>query len=161
MEVCLAKRILILAGGGGHTGYAYALAQNLYGRASITFLAPEEDLLSQKRLSRFSEVYLVIRPRGPKTPHHEFIYRLIKAFPENSKYISSKCNVVVSTGNNFCIPPSILAWLRDIPVVNIESSVRFVKPSKTASLLPANIQINGPAVGGTKKILKRGRVLDP
>ena len=41
----MAKRILILAGGGGHTGYAYALAQNLYGRASITFLAPEEDLL--------------------------------------------------------------------------------------------------------------------
>lgn len=131
----LVKDVLILAGGGGHTGYGYTLAQNLYGRANLTFLAPEGDSLSQKRLSRFGDVYPLIKPKGPKTPHHEFIPRLIKAFPEASKYVSGDFDVVVSTGSNFCIPPAILAWLRGIPVVNIESSVRFVKPSKTAFLL--------------------------
>jgi len=150
-----------MAGGGGHTGYAYALAQNLYGRASITFLAPEEDLLSQRRLSRFGEVYTLIRPRGPKTSYREFIPRLIRAFPEASKYVSGDYDVIVSTGNNFCVPPSILAWLRGIPVVNIESSVRFIKPSKTASILQPIATLTALQWDEQKKILRRGMVVGP
>jgi len=131
----LTKNVLILAGGGGHTGYGYALAQNLYGRATLTFLVPKGDLLSQRRLSKFGNVYSLIKPRGSKTSHHEFILRLIKAFLEASKYISDYYDVVVSTGSNFCIPPAVLAWLKGIPIINIESSVRFTKPSRTAFLL--------------------------
>lgn len=37
----MAKNVLILAGGGGHTGYGYALAQRLYGKANLHFLVPE------------------------------------------------------------------------------------------------------------------------
>ena len=157
----MVKKILILAGGGGHTGYGYSLAQNLYGRAILHFLAPEGDLLSQKRLSRFGKVYPLIKPRGPKTPHHEFIPRLIKAFPEASKYISSDYDVVVSTGSNFCIPPAILAWLRGIPIVNIESSVRFVKPSKTAFLLQPISALTVLQWEEQKEILKKGVVVGP
>jgi len=157
----LAKKILILAGGGGHTGYAYALAQNLYGRANLSFLVPKGDLLSQKRLSRFGEVHLAIKPRGPKTPHHEFIPRLIKAFPDSLKNISSEYDVIVSTGSNFCVPPSIIAWLKGIPVVNIESSVRFIKPSKTAFLLQPIAALTALQWEEQKKILKKGRVVGP
>jgi len=157
----LVKKILILAGGGGHTGYGYSLAQNLYGRAILHFLVPEGDLLSQRRLSRFGKVYPLIKPRGPKTPHHEFIPRLIKAFPEASKYISSDYDVVVSTGSNFCIPPAILAWLRGIPIVNIESSVRFVKPSKTAFLLQPISALTVLQWEEQKEILKKGVVVGP
>jgi len=156
----VAKNVLILAGGGGHTGYGYALAQNLYGRANLTFLAPEGDTLSHKRLSKFGEVYPLIKPRGPKTPHHEFIPRLIRAFPEASKHISGDYDVVVSTGSNFCIPPSILAWLRGIPVVNIESSVRFIKPSKTAFLLQPISALTALQWEEQKNIL-RGVVVGP
>ncbi|MEM1557829.1 MAG: glycosyltransferase [Thermoproteota archaeon] len=156
----MAKNLLILAGGGGHTGYAYALAQNLYGRATLRFLVPKEDLLSQMRLRKFGEVYPLIKPRGPKTPYHEFIPRLIKAFPEASKYISNEYDVVVSTGNNFCVPPAILAWLKGIPLVNIESSVRFIKPSKTAFLLQPISKLTVLQWEEQKKIL-RGVVVGP
>lgn len=158
----MAKKVLILAGGGGHTGYAYALAQNLYGKANLHFLAPEDDTLSQKRLSRFGEIYPLIRPRGPKTPHHEFILRLIRAFSRASKYISfNDYDIVVSTGNNFCVPPSILAWLKGIPVINIESSVRFTKPSKTAFLLQPISKLTALQWKEQKKILRRGTLVGP
>ena len=156
----MAKKILILAGGGGHTGYGYALAQNLYGKATLHFLAPEGDVLSEKRLSKFGTVNFLIKPRGPKTPHYEFIPRLIKAFPEASKYVSDDYDVVVSTGCNFCIPPAFFAWLKGIPIVNIESSVRFTKPSKTALILQPISTITALQWEEQKRILK-GTVVGP
>ena len=44
-------------------------------------------------------------------------------------------DVVVSTGSNFCVPPALVAWMSGVLVVNIESLVRFTKPSKTARVL--------------------------
>jgi UDP-N-acetylglucosamine--N-acetylmuramyl-(pentapeptide) pyrophosphoryl-undecaprenol N-acetylglucosamine transferase len=126
---------LILAGGGGHTGYAYALAQALHEKAPLSFLAPEGDTLSERRLSKFGEVKFLIKPRGPTTPTHEFAARLAKAFVDSLGQVSREFKVVVSTGSNFCIPPAIIAWAKGIPVVNIESSVRFSKASKTARIL--------------------------
>ncbi len=129
------KRVLILAAGGGHTGYGYALAQALHTKASLSFLVPEGDLLSKKRLSRFGRVNSLLLPRGPKTPAHEFVVGLAKAFLNSVGLHLQNFDIVVSTGSNFCIWPAFFAWMRGLPVVNIESSVRFVKPSKTARLL--------------------------
>lgn len=56
--------ILILAGGGGHTGYAYALAQALLDKAFLSFIVPEDDTLSQKKLGRFDRVDTLIKARG-------------------------------------------------------------------------------------------------
>jgi len=128
-------RVLILAGGGGHTGYAYALAQALHKRVPLSFLAPEGDTLSEGRLSKFGEVKFLIKARDPITPTHEFGPRFAKAFVDSIRQVSREFDVVVSTGSNFCIPPAIIAWARGIPVINIESSVRFSSPSKTARLL--------------------------
>jgi len=130
------SRVLILAGGGGHTGYAYALAQALHERgAPLSFLAPEGDALSERKLRKFGEVRFLIKPRGPTTPMHEFAPRLAKAFMDSIGKISRRFDVVVSTGSNFCIPPAIIAWVEGVPMVNIESSVRFSSASKTARLL--------------------------
>jgi len=128
-------RVLILAGGGGHTGYAYALAQALHGKVSLSFLAPEGDVLSEKRLSEFGKVDFLIKPRGPKTPLHIFAVGLVKAFIESVGQPFHKFDAVVSTGGNFCVFPAIMAWMRGVPVVNIESEVRFTKPSRTACIL--------------------------
>jgi len=127
--------ILILAGGGGHTGYSYALAQALFGRANLSFIVPEDDFLSYRKLSRFGKVDTLIKARGPKTPTHEFAPRLAKSFAESLGKITRRFNVVVSSGSNFCIPPATIAWFRGIPIVNIESSVRFSRASRTAILL--------------------------
>lgn len=131
----MSKKVLILAGGGGHTGYGYALAQRLYGKALLHFLVPEGDRLSQERLSKFGTVDSLIKPREVKTPMLEFAPKLARSFVESFNKISSECSIVVSTGSNFCIPPAFFAWLKRIPLVNIESSVRFTRASRTARIL--------------------------
>ena len=76
----LLSEVLILAGGGGHTGYSCALAQALYGKVSLSFLVPEGDYLSEKRLARFGKVNFLVKPRGPKTNTYKFTFRLTKSF---------------------------------------------------------------------------------
>ncbi len=155
------KNVLILAGGGGHTGYGYALAQRLYGRANLHFLVPKGDTLSEERLSKFGTVEFLLKPRGAKTPTKEFIPKLAKAFVEAFKKISNEFDAVVSTGSNFCIPPSFFAWMKGIPLINIESSVRFTKASKTALLLQPFSAITALHWEEQKKILKKGVVVGP
>lgn len=129
------KNVLILAAGGGHTGYAYALAEELYKKASLCFLVPRGDSLSSKRLSKFGRVRFLLKAREPKTPNHIFAFRLVKAFFDSCKQDFRQFDAVVSAGSNFSVPPSLMAWIRGVPIVNIESPVRFVKPSTSARLL--------------------------
>lgn len=155
------KQVLILAAGGGHTGYAYALAEALYSKVSLFFLVPEGDALSEKRLRRFGKVEFLIKPRGPKTPIHIFALRLAKAFIDSARLNFTEFDVVVSAGSNFCIPPAIIAWAKGIPIVNIESPVRFTKPSRTASLLQPFTTITALQWEEQKRLLKRGVVVGP
>ncbi|MBX5321188.1 MAG: glycosyltransferase [Candidatus Bathyarchaeota archaeon] len=155
------KNVLILAGGGGHTAYGYALAQRLYGRANLHILVPEGDKLSYERLSKFGTVDFLLKPREAKTPTSEFIPKLVKAFIEAFKKVPTEFDVVVSTGSNFCIPPSLFAWVKGIPIVNIESSVRFTKASKTALLLQPFSTITALHWEEQKKLLKKGIVVGP
>jgi len=127
--------VLILVGGGGHSGYAYALAQVLHKKMQLSFLASEGDMLSDKRLSKFGKVDFFIKPRGPKTPTHQFIPRLAKALVNSISKPFNEFDVVVSAGSNFSVLPAIMAWMRGVPVVNMESPVRFTKASKTARIL--------------------------
>jgi len=157
----MAHEILILAGGGGHTGYAYALAQELCREASLSFLAPEGDELTEKRMIKFGKVEPLVKPRGPKTPTYEFSYRLAEAFAKSIKKVPRKMNAVVSTGSNFCIPPALTAWLKGIPIVNIESSVRFTKASKTAKILQPFSEMTALQWEEQKKLLDDGIVVGP
>ncbi|MEM3700269.1 MAG: glycosyltransferase [Candidatus Bathyarchaeia archaeon] len=155
------KNVLILAGGGGHTGYGYALAQRLYGKVKLHFLVPKGDTLSHERLSKFGAVDFLLKPREAKTPLSEFIPKLAKASIGSFRQVSSDLDVVVSTGSNFCIPPSFFAWLKGIPLVNIESSVRFTRASKTALLLQPFSAITALQWEEQKKLLKKGVVVGP
>ncbi len=155
------KEILILAGGGGHTGYGYALAQRFYGRASLRFLVPEEDALSQRRLGRFGAVDRLLKPRGARTSNYRFVPRLAKSFVESLNRVSRQCDAVISTGSNFCIPPALVAWAKGVPVINIESSVRFTKASKTALVLQRFSAITALQWDEQKKLLKEGVVVGP
>ena len=157
----MAHEILILAGGGGHTGYAYALAQALYGKASLSFLVPEGDELSKKRMSKFGDVDSFIKPRGPKTSTFRFAVRLARAFAKSTKKVPRKVSAVVSTGSNFCIPPALTAWFKGIPIINIESSVRFTKASKTAKILQPFSDITALQWEEQKKLLNDGLVVGP
>ncbi|MEM1540393.1 MAG: glycosyltransferase [Candidatus Bathyarchaeia archaeon] len=155
------KNVLILAGGGGHTAYGYALAQRLYGKANLHFLVPKGDMLSYERLAKFGSVSFLLKPREAKTPTKEFLPKLVKAFAETFQKVPRDFDVVVSTGSNFCIPPCLLAWIKGTPIINIESSVRFTKASKSALLLQPFSAITALQWVEQKRLLKKGTVVGP
>jgi UDP-N-acetylglucosamine:LPS N-acetylglucosamine transferase len=157
----MVQEILILAGGGGHTGYAYALAQALHGKASLSFLIPEGDGLSKARMSRFGKVKALVKARGPKTPIYKFAVGLAEAFLKSVFKVSREVSAVISTGSNFCIPPALTAWFKGVPVVNIESSVRFTKASKTAKILQPFSDMTVLQWEEQKKLFSNGIVVGP
>ena len=154
------KRVLILAGGGGHTGFAYALAQRLEDKASMLFLIPEGDTLSHNRLSKFGNVDYLLKPRGAKTPTGNFTYNLARALANSMKKVKGDFDAVVSTGSNFCIPPALVAFLKGIPIVNIEGEARFIGASKTARILQLLSAITALQWSEQKNFLK-GTVVGP
>jgi UDP-N-acetylglucosamine--N-acetylmuramyl-(pentapeptide) pyrophosphoryl-undecaprenol N-acetylglucosamine transferase len=154
------KHVLILAGYGGHVGEAYALAQELQGKVTLSFLVPEGDELSKARLSRFGRVDTLILPREPKTPHHVFIPRLLKAFVQSLMKVTRKYDIVVSLGSNFCIPPALVAWAKRILVVNVENVVRFVEAAKTTRILQYFSRLTALQWDEQRRIL-RGVVVGP
>ena len=129
------KRLLILAGGGGHTASAQILGEEMHGRAELMFLVPEDDPLSLRRLETYGSVGTLLKPRHPTTPFWRFMVRLAKAFYQSLSRVPEDLDAVVSTGHNFSIPPSLMAWMRGVPLVNLETRVRFTGPSRTASIL--------------------------
>ena len=129
------RRVLILAGGGGHTGYAEILAQEFNGRAELSFLAPEDEPISVKRLTPYGNVDTLIKPRHPTTPFLSFLIRFLKALIQSLSKINKEYHMVICTGSNFCVPPALVAWMKGVPVVILESRVKFKKPSRTTWLL--------------------------
>jgi UDP-N-acetylglucosamine--N-acetylmuramyl-(pentapeptide) pyrophosphoryl-undecaprenol N-acetylglucosamine transferase len=128
-------RVLILAGGGGHTAHAHTLAQELEGKTELSFLVPEGDQLSKMRLEPFGRVETLLKPRHPRTPLHSFIPRLLLSFLQSLTKVPEGCRVVVSTGSNFCVPPALLSRFKGMPLINLESVTRFLRPSTTARIL--------------------------
>ncbi len=127
--------ILILVGGGGHTGYAKMLAEELQGRAELSFLVPEDDPLSEELLREYGPVDQLIKPRHPTTPFLQWSLRFPKAFYNSIGKINRDLDYVVRPGSQFCISPSIIARLKGIPMINLESADRFTGPSLTAKIL--------------------------
>jgi len=129
-------KILLTAGGGGHTGYAVALAHALRSKASLIFLVDRDDSLSKARLTPLGTIVTVTKPRQPGTPLWRFIYRFVVCGSQSLwLWIKHRPNVVVSTGSNIAIPICIVGKAFGSRVVNVEDSVRIFSPSKTSKYL--------------------------
>jgi UDP-N-acetylglucosamine--N-acetylmuramyl-(pentapeptide) pyrophosphoryl-undecaprenol N-acetylglucosamine transferase len=129
-------KVLLTAGGGGHTGYALALGQALKQKALLTFLIDEEDSLSKDRLSPIGKIVAVRKPRHPRTPLLTFIYRFVLCSLQSFWiWIKHRPDVVVSTGSNIAIPISIIGKALGSRIVNAEDSVRIFSASKTSRYL--------------------------
>jgi UDP-N-acetylglucosamine:LPS N-acetylglucosamine transferase len=153
-------KVILLAGGGGHTGYAYALAHYLSGKCEIETYVPEGDKLSHNRLKRFGEVKTLPKPRGPTTPLMPFLSGLAKSFFRSASTFGDK-SVVVSSGSNFCIAPCLIAKMNGIPTVNLESSVRFTSASKTTKILAKTATLTALQWEEQRKLLPKGEVFGP
>ena len=157
----MSPSVLLLAGGGGHTGYAYAIAKALWGKCDVHTFVPEGDELSFQRLSMYSTVTPLNKPRGPTTPATGFVAGLFKSGFKSFRLVGSEFKVVVSTGSNFCIPPSLAAILKGKRIVNIESSVRFTRSSQTARILRHFAEVTVLQWEEQKALFRDGRVFGP
>ena len=61
------EKIIVTASGGGHTGYAVALAQRLHGRADTLFIIPRNDKWTKSKVKyhSFSRVLVVTPIESP------------------------------------------------------------------------------------------------
>ncbi|MET1160002.1 MAG: glycosyltransferase [Thermoprotei archaeon] len=142
-------KILLVASGGGHTGYAVAVAEQLIRTLNVStedvvFLIPRNDKWSFMRIKkRISKpiVYQSLKPRNPNEPIHKIITGLPIAL-KDSWNILREVDIVVCTGSNHSLAPAVLAKLRyRIPVICIEAVDRVVTASKTVKLLYEGLDI--------------------
>ncbi len=129
------RKILLVAGGGGHTGHAYTVAQFLKGRAELSFLIPRGDYYSMQKLRGLGEIYWVTKPFEPTTGYIEDIHRMARAFIESIRIRFNDYDAIACFGSNHCIAPITTAWLRGAKTILVESPVRIHTPSKTIRLL--------------------------
>jgi len=157
----MVKKIIITASGGGHTGYAVALAQRLKGKAEMTFIVPEGDFWSKSKVEKYGKIVYVRKSRGPKDPLAKAIPGLIKAGIQSLKKIEDSYDVFVSTGSNHSVPPAITAKVRGLKIINIESSVRFTKASLSVRALKYISDLTVLQWPEQKSILPEGVVVGP
>ena len=127
-------RILVIASGGGHTGYGVALAEELRKCGEIDAVIPCGDEWSRRLLEKLvNNIYCVSKLRHPLEPAWKYIVRLPKALYESLKI--KKYDVVIATGNNHSLLPSLFQKMRGSRLYVVESHDRLVTKSKTARIL--------------------------
>lgn len=153
-------RIGISASGGGHTGYAVSLAQRLAGRSELIFYIPTGDRWSRSKVERYGEVIEIRKARGPNESFIKLAVNIPRAFIESIRKLGD-IDVFISSGSNHSVPIAIASKIHRIPVINIESSVRFTKPSSSAKYLSYISDITVLQWEEQKRILPRGTFFGP
>jgi UDP-N-acetylglucosamine--N-acetylmuramyl-(pentapeptide) pyrophosphoryl-undecaprenol N-acetylglucosamine transferase len=130
------RPVVITAAGGGHTGRALALAERLAGSVELAFIIVKGDEWSRKKLSKYGKIFEIPRVRAPNEHFVKGIYRALLQLPVLTRLFAKiKPCVLVSTGAGIGVSAGLAAKILKIPIYNIESIVRFIKPSMSARLL--------------------------
>ncbi|BDC17148.1 glycosyltransferase [Acidianus sp. HS-5] len=122
--------ILIIASGGGHTGFARAVAEYLPYKAD--FVIPKGDDMSKKMISPFAEkVYEVEKFRSPSG--NLSISSFLSSIISSAKI--RKYKKVIATGSNHSIFPSFFQFIKSSRVYVIESQDRILTKGKAVSII--------------------------
>lgn len=125
-------RILIIASGGGHTGFARAIAQYLPEKAD--FVIPKNDEYSKLMIRDYANIiYEVQKGREPNESSIHFAKRIMKILYESSKL--PKYDIIIATGSNHSIFPSFFQFLKGGKVFAIESQDRFITKGKAVDII--------------------------
>ncbi|MEM5815642.1 MAG: glycosyltransferase [Candidatus Aenigmatarchaeota archaeon] len=132
------EKILIVAGHGGHSGYAFAIVNELFKLGymnNIIIITKGYDFLIEK-FKKYGEVFTQILPRKTGEATYRGIHRWIIALYQSYKIMSKyDIKAVFLTGSNFSIPSSLISKLKKIPIFTIEAIEHFKKPSKAIKVL--------------------------
>jgi len=131
------RRILLTASGGGHTGFAVAVARHLQGDYDLVFTVARGDEYSKKKIAHYITSYeiLEITPgRGPTGSLARAAPRLARALVESLRGLG-RVDAAVCTGHNNGVPPCLAAWMRGARLVSLEDVYRVTVRSRSISLL--------------------------
>lgn len=131
-------RVLLLAGGGGHTGLAVAVGERLRELVEdvyVVFATPRKDSWSIDRIrKRLGEtpVFEIHKPRNPSEPFHRLPIGFLKAIIDSNN-VKEFFDVALCTGSNYSLAPVIVGWLKKSigrSILCIEDVFRINKPSR-------------------------------
>ncbi len=156
-------KVVVTASGGGHTGYAVAIAQHLYELkdVSMLFIVPRGDKWSRSKVEPFGRVIEVTKARHPNQSLIGSLPRLAKAFLESFRAVPKDYDIFISSGSNHSVPPAYVAKLKGLKIVNIESSVRFTSLSSSFRAIAKVADLNILQWEEQKKLFPDGVVVGP
>jgi len=124
--------LLIIASGGGHTGFGRAIAQYLPFRPD--FVIPEGDKNSEEMIKDFARrIYYVKKGKEPNEGNLNLLKNIFKIIIESGKI--SKYKVVIATGSNHSLFPSFIQFLKGAKIFGIESQDRLVTRGKSIQII--------------------------
>jgi UDP-N-acetylglucosamine:LPS N-acetylglucosamine transferase len=133
------RRLLIVAGYGGHAGYAYSIAWHLASmgyRESVILVAKGYEHLIDK-FKGLGDVKTLTLPRKPGEPIYKGLHRWVKSALESISLASKlRIGAVFTGGSNFSIPPAIASkavWKSS--VYTLEAIEHFTKRSRAVVAL--------------------------
>ncbi len=133
-------KILIVAGYGGHAGYAYAVAYHIHklkviDKQWIDIIVPEGYGWVRRKLEDMGNIIEHPLPRRPNEPLHKTIPRWLKSFQKSWKDCK-EYPVILATGSNFSLPMSITCKIKKkSKLYVIEAVDRIITASKTPKIL--------------------------
>ena len=129
--------VLIIASGGGHTGFARAIAEYLSLSSNsykVDFVIPENDKYSEEALKPFSsQFYYVKKAKEPNQGNIALITNLPHVLAQSLKI--KKYKVVIATGSNHSLFPALAQRAKGSKLFVIESQDRIVTRGKIVSIL--------------------------
>jgi len=131
-----AGRILLVAGYGGHAGFAYTVGYYLRMRdIELDILVPRGYNWVREKMSGLGRVIEVTLPRKPAEPLVYGVHRWLRSTLESLSLCREKYPVVFASGSNFSIPPSVMCRLRGSTILTLEDVARFSRRSAAVNIL--------------------------
>jgi len=125
---------LIVASGGGHSGFAKAVADYLPFKPD--FVIPTGDSYSRKLLEPLAnKIWELPKPREPLESDLHAIYKGVESLVQSS--LLPKYKVILATGSNHSLLPSFFGYLKGSKVFAIESQDRIFTRGKAIRIISA------------------------
>ncbi|AHC51545.1 polysaccharide biosynthesis protein [Sulfolobus acidocaldarius SUSAZ] len=124
--------LLIIASGGGHTGFARAIAEYLPFKPD--FVIPEDDQFSKDMLLDYArKLYYVKKGKDPGQGNITLMRNFLKIIIESGKI--PKYLATIATGSNHSLIPAMLQKIKGSTLYVTESQDRIITRGKTVSVL--------------------------
>lgn len=122
--------ILVIASGGGHSGFARAIAEYLPDK--VDFVVPKDDRNSRAMIEPYAnKIYEVEKFRSPSSGFSpSYFFSSILHSLSIKKY-----KKVIATGSNHSIFPSFFQFLKGAEIFCIESQDRIISKGKAINII--------------------------